>query len=203
MLCIRYDQSSRLLTLREKSVAGCLQDARFAGAGAPPGRAHTDLSGGCWSGRAAAVHLDSPPQCKQRAETPDYLQMHSSIWDWQNTCKSFPLWLLVAFLCGNHHAISVCNTAFPCSQTHDNSNFLQVVFWLILPKQNSFYSTHVSQVEREECRLSCVPGILWWSNSNPTSWFAVCMATETMLLSIMCTNIRTVRTPFRKMFVWV
>lgn len=68
-----------LFTLQEMSVAGCLQDAGCAGADAPPGRAHTDLSGGCWSGRAAVAHSDSPPQHRQMAETPDYLRMHSSI----------------------------------------------------------------------------------------------------------------------------
>lgn len=119
-----------LFTLQEKSVAGCLQDARFAGAGGPPGRAHTDLSGGCWSDRAAAGHSDSPPRCKQMAKTPDYLQMHSSTWDWQNTRKSsFSLWLLVDFLCRYHHAISAGNTVIPCSQTHDKSNTSRWFNW--------------------------------------------------------------------------
>lgn len=71
--------SMHSLTLQEKSVAGCLLDARFAGVGAQPGRAHTDQSGGCWSDRAAAGHSDSPPLRKQMAKTPDYLRMHSSI----------------------------------------------------------------------------------------------------------------------------
>lgn len=121
MLHVWNDQSLDLFTLQETSVAGCLQDAGCAGADAPPGRAHTDLSGGCWSGRAAVAHSGSPPQHRQMAETPDYLRTHSSIWDWQTHANHHFLYgyLLPSDVETIMPSYLVCNNAFPCSQTDD------------------------------------------------------------------------------------
>lgn len=157
-----------LLTLQERSVAGCWQDAGPAGAGGPPEQARTGLSGGCWSDRAAAEHSDSPLQRQQTAKIPDCSQMHSSIWDWHNTQKSpFPLRLFVTII------PSHCGTLLP-NFWHKSIPPGFFSNWFYPPNQSSFYSTQASQAESKEFRFAYVPRLLQWPDSNLVSSFTVC-----------------------------